>query len=144
MANLASDNRYIANNCACMKLRSATRLVTRTYDKALQPVGLKATQYTLLIAVSQAQPIAISRLADLLSMERTTLTRNLRPLQQEGHLVTTPGRGRTVEISLSKEGEALLKKAAPMWRKAQDGFVNKIGEKKWNDLKSVLSLITEK
>jgi len=137
------DNRYIATNCACMKLRSATRLVTRAYDKALQPVGLKATQYTLLIAVSQAQPVSISRLADLMSMERTTLTRNLKPLEQEGLVITTPGHGRTVEVSLRRKGLALLKKAAPLWKCAQDDFVGELGERRWEDLSQILNSVTE-
>ncbi len=137
------DNQHIAANCACMKLRSATRLVTRAYDKALQAVGLKATQYTLLIAVSQAQPVSISRLAELMFMERTTLTRNLRPLEMKGFITTTPGHGRTVEVSLSKKGSALLKKAALLWKDAQDEFVGRLGVRNWKELSRILNSVTD-
>src|SRR5262249_57713556 len=76
--------REILESCACHKARTAARVVTRAYDEALRPVGLRATQLAVLVAVATDEAISINALAQVMGMDRTTLTRNLRPLEKEG------------------------------------------------------------
>ncbi len=128
----------IAANCACFKLRSAARAVTRAYDKALQPLGIKATQFTLLNAIGITAPVSISVLAEKLSMDRTTLTRNLRPLEKHTWITSVAGQGRTVELALTEAGRALLEAAKPRWVEAQAKLVGTLPAKTWAALKNTL------
>src|SRR5215469_6523803 len=75
---------YIVEKCACHKVRMAARAVTRAYDDALRPVGLRATQLAVLVAIAVEGAMSITALAKFMIMDRSTLTRNLRPLEQEG------------------------------------------------------------
>src|SRR5215468_6052077 len=70
--------------CACFNLRKTTRAITQFYNAILQPSGLLATQFTLLAILARDHPTPISALADALGMDRTTLSRNLKPLQRDG------------------------------------------------------------
>ena len=118
----------VANNCLCSKLRAASRMVSRTYDHALKPVGLKSNQMTILIAVSLRGPISITHLSECISTERTTLTRNLRPLEKSGFVLLEDGYGRTRELTLTQKGRALLEQAKPLWNTAQSNLVSQIGQ----------------
>ncbi len=73
-------------NCTCFNLRKAARAVTQTYDKALKPSGLRATQFSLLRMVAKLGPVGIKDLAKALVIERTTLGRNLKVLSDRGLL----------------------------------------------------------
>jgi DNA-binding MarR family transcriptional regulator len=118
----------VAANCQCNKLRSASRKITRIYDDALRPIGIKANQFTILIAVSLLGPVSITKISDKLGMERTTLTRNLSPLEKEGFVELHAGHGRTRNAVITVKGKAIIKKAKPAWRKAQTLVVKKIGK----------------
>ena len=74
----------ILANCACVRARTAARAVTRAYDDMRRPTGLRATQRSVLVAVATGQAASIAALAQVLGMDRSTLTRNLGPLQAEG------------------------------------------------------------
>src|SRR3954452_10965762 len=107
-----SKLREIARACACANLRKASRAVTQLFDTAIAPSGLKATQFTLLVTSRLSGEETINRLAERMSMDRTTLSRNLRPMVREGLLEVNPGEdGRTRLVSISPEGERALKKA---------------------------------
>ena len=122
----------IAATCAGFNLRRASRAVTQHFDRALAPVGLRTTQFTLLGALALAGPVVTSRLAAGLVVDRTTLTRNLRLLRDAGLVETQPGPGRReVLFSLSDEGRDVLARAIPIWREAQDGVVAAFGERQW-------------
>src|SRR6266404_7750605 len=73
-----------ATMCACQKVRIAARAVTRAYDEVLRPTGLRSTQFTVLVAASVAAGIPLNRLATVLGLERTTLTRSLDGIEKEG------------------------------------------------------------
>src|SRR5262249_29301109 len=75
----------LLETCLCHRARMATRAITRAYDDALRPTGLRATQLAVLAAVGARGALSIKSLADSLVMERTTLSRNLRPLEQQGY-----------------------------------------------------------
>lgn len=122
----------VLDTCLCHNVRMATRVVTRAYDEALRPTGLRATQVAVLAAVGARGALSITSLADSLQMERTTLTRNLRPLEQLGYVALAPeARHRSRMLTLTKSGQAALRKALPLWEKAQQAAMRQLGEQKW-------------
>ena len=125
--------REIIENCACHKVRTAARAVTRTYDEALRPVGLRATQLAVLVGVAMDKAISINALAELMGMDRTTLTRNLRPLEKEG-LVTRGNEGwrRSRALEVTKKGRSRLRQALPLWSGAQQALRKKLGNRSWD------------
>ena len=97
--------REVARACACANLRKAARAVTQLYDAALAPSGLKATQFTLLVTSRLSGEATINGLAERMAMDRTTLSRNLKPLVRDGLLEVSPGGdGRTRLVRISLEG----------------------------------------
>ena len=109
-----------AQDCVCFQLRRSARLVSQIYDEALRPVDLRVGQFSLLIGVQVMAPVTLQNLAKQMGMDRTTLTRNLKPLERQGFLKIYPGqdrRERTVEMT--GEGRRKLQKALPIWRKVQ-------------------------
>jgi len=122
--------RDILNDCACNKVRTAARAVTRVYDDALRPVGLRATQLSVLVAVETIDALSITSLAAVLGMDRSTLTRNLRPLEDDGLVALGQEgwrRSRTLEIT--KKGQQRLREAVPLWEKAQKQLNAKLGDR---------------
>src|SRR5215468_8987372 len=126
------SEREVLENCACHKVRTAARAVTRAYDEALRPVGLRATQLVILVAAGADDALSITALAKLMGMDRATLTRNLAPLAREGLLrISDEGwrRSRTVEIT--KQGHLRLREALPLWEKAQETLRRELGLRRW-------------
>lgn len=108
-------------NCVCSAIRHAARAITRHYDEALRDSGLRNTQFTLLATLVQTGPMAMSRLAAFLGLERTTLTRNLKPLLRGGFVELREERdGRVRRIAITAEGEEKARAAFPLWKMAQD------------------------
>ena len=115
--------------CTCSKLRRLTRRVTAVYDRALSGAGMRVTQYSLLAHVRGLRGVAMSELAEMLDMDRTTLTRNLRPLIEAGWIEVKPSaedtRIRLVHITPS--GETQWQAARVFWRQAQREVSSTIG-----------------
>ncbi len=129
------DMSRVPGTCANYNLRRADRVVTQLYDEMLRPAGLKSTQFTLLTAVRLKEPIAINGLAEALFIDRTTLTRNLRPLQKEGWIGVAPGQDRRVrEVSLTAEGREVLEQAYPLWQQAQARIAERLGSERMEHL----------
>ena len=116
----------------------ASRAVTRFYDDMLRPVGLRATQLIVLVAVGSGEAVSITSLAKLLGMDRSTLTRNLAPLEREGLIRVGEGwrRSRTVEIT--KKGSGRLREATSLWERAQGALREKLGIRKWSTIRADL------
>lgn len=130
----------VARDCACRRARMAARKVTRAYDEALRPVGLKITQFTLLVAIGQGRPASISSLAEWLAMERTTLTRNLQLLERERLIELGPeGTRRTRAMTLTEKGRDVLERALPRWRTAQDRLEERLGPERWAETRDRLT-----
>jgi len=114
-------------------MRMAARAVTRLYDEKLRDSGLRATQVSVLVAIAVDEVMSIAALAKFMGMDRSTLTRNLRPLERDG-LVKLGSEGwrrsRTVEIT--KKGRSRLKDALPLWEKAQEALRRKLGDRRWD------------
>src|SRR5215469_18004271 len=110
----------------------ASRAVTRLYDDTLRPVGLRATQLVLLVAIGSGEAVSITALAKLIGMDRSTLTRNLTPLEREGLIrVGNEGWRRSRTIEITNKGHSRLRKALPFWEKAQSTMRQKLGSRRW-------------
>lgn len=130
----------VAAVCTCFNLRKASRAVTQLYDKILQPSGLLTTQFTLLVAISRFSSVTITRLAQELVMDRTTLTRNLKPLERQELIEIESGQDqRTRVVALTAEGKEALAKALPLWEQAQACMVERLGQQRWSTLLESLS-----
>ena len=122
-------------NCTCLNLRKATRAVTQAHYRALKPSGLRATQFALLSAVANHGPIGMTALAEALVTDRTTLTRNLRPLIALDLLEVVDGADRRERpIALTARGRERLARAMPMWREAQTQMTAGLGHDRWATL----------
>jgi DNA-binding MarR family transcriptional regulator len=125
----------IQSRCACTALRKASRAITRLYDAALVQHGLNTSQFGLLRHVARAGEIALSRLAEALVMDRTTLYRALRPVEAAGWVETrAEARGKARCVRLTAQGQALIARAEPDWQACQDDMRHRLGERTWADL----------
>jgi len=117
----------------------ASRAVTRLYDDTLRPVGLRATQLVLLVAIGSGEAVSITALAKLIGMDRSTLTRNLAPLERDGLVrVGNEGWRRSRTIEITKKGSARSREALSFWEKAQNTLRQKLGAIKWADVRTDL------
>ena len=128
--------------CTCATLRKATRVVTQAYDSALQPSGLKATQFTLLSTLEIHGSMPLTRLAAALVMDRTTLTRNLKPLVGKGFVrIEAAADQRIRQVVLTAAGRRGWEGARLHWQSAQSRLVEQLGEKRWAGLIGDLSAV---
>jgi DNA-binding MarR family transcriptional regulator len=138
-STLGIKDPFTPTACVCFNLRRAVRTVTRHYDAALAPVGLTANQFSILAvlsgrAFSGGGPSTLGALATRLGMDRTTLTRNLKPLTRDGLVDTQRGDDRRQRaIVLTAAGRARLADAQPLWRKAQSQTVERLGARSLGD-----------
>jgi DNA-binding MarR family transcriptional regulator len=111
-----------AGGCTCFKLRRLTRRVTAVYDRTLSAAGIRVTQYSLLTHLRGLRDVPISQLAEKLDMDRTTLTRNLKPLLEAGWVGVEPSAedARVRLVRITPAGEARWQTARTYWRQAQD------------------------
>lgn len=138
-ANLAEVSQVPAS-CMGMHVRRASRIITQVYDAALRPVGLVLNQFTLLVSIRLVEPTPITRLAQTLFTDQTTLTRNLKVLEKRGLVAIEPGEDRRVKlVSLTDEGQAVLAEALPLWKQAQAEVMQHFGQQNWQTLLSLLS-----
>jgi DNA-binding MarR family transcriptional regulator len=124
----------------------AARAVTRAYDDALRPVNLRATQLAVLVAVANEGTMSITALAKTMGMDRTTLTRNLRPLEKAGLIqIGSEGWRRSRMLEVTTQGQIRLREALPYWERAQEMLRHKLGDKNWanihNDLDQLIRAV---
>ena len=126
-------------------MRSAARRVTQIYSRHLTPTGLRISQFSLLAHVISRGPVSITQLSELLATDRTTLTRNLRPLLASGVLErAVAGDKRRHELVATLAGRALFKRALPLWAEAEQEARTAMGAKLTADLHSALDRSMEK
>ena len=129
----------LISECACLKVRTAARAVTRVYDDAPRPVGQRATQLSVLVAVAASEAVSIASLSRTLGMDRSTLTRNLRPLEEQGLVALGPeGHHRSRTLSTTAKGDQLLRKALPLWEKTQEKLREELQKPRWTNLHAEL------
>jgi DNA-binding MarR family transcriptional regulator len=115
-------------------------MVTQVFDSVLRPSGLRITQFSLLVGISLRGASPIQELAEILGMDRTTLTRNLRALETSGMVNVATGRDRRSRlISLTPKGQHALEETLPLWRQAQKRAVEAFGKGRVGDLIPLLN-----
>ena len=130
--------------CACFNIRRAARAITQFYDEVLRPTGLGANQLSLLAVVSHLGPLTVNRLAEAALMDRTTVTRNLKPLANQDFLRIYPGEDRRErEVSLTRKGKGVLKRAYPLWKRAQARMMKGLGPQRFGRLVNDLSAVVK-
>ena len=131
---------YNPAGCNCLALRQAARHVTQIYDQFLAPSGLRATQYSILARLLRRGPMTINALAADLVMDRTTLGRNIRPLQRDGLVAVVPGKSdrRSKELRLTSAGAVRVRAARKGWDAAQARFEGAFGVKRARRMRALL------
>ena len=127
-------------NCVCFNLRWVTRSVTQFFDAELRRHGIRPTQAPILGALAAKSGWGMEDLSGWLGMDRTTLVRNLRPLERDGLVkLSGTGRGGRVLVSITAKGRRDLAAAMPAWRAAQKTVVQTLGERRWAAILSDLA-----
>src|SRR5438445_61903 len=130
-----------AENCVCFNLRWVTRAVTQFYDAEMRRHGIRPTQGSILVALQAKESWNMAELSDWLGMDRTTLVRNLRPLQRDGLAQAVGGgRGNRVELTITAKGRKKVGEGMPTWRLIQRKVVETLGEKRWSAILSDLEI----
>jgi DNA-binding MarR family transcriptional regulator len=126
--------------CMCASFRRAARALTQLYEEALRPLGLRATQFTVLQALSLAGEVSQGELGQMLAMDSTTLTRTLEILNRRGWVAKRQGSDRRQRrLRLAKGGHAQLQRALPAWEKVQASLRRRLGEQRWHDFLNMTS-----
>ena len=130
--------------CNCLAVRQAARHVTQFYDRLLAPSGLRTTQYSILATLRRQHPMTINALAVEMVMDRTTLSRNLLPLERDGLVRIEQGARdqRSKLIQITKQCERRLKDASKRWAEAQARFQSAFGSRRTMELRSLLRAVT--
>ena len=130
--------------CACLAVRQAARHITQFYDHFLAPTGLRTTQFSILAKLRQLGPVTINELAAALVMDRTTLSRNILPLEREGLISIEPGRTdrRSKEVQLTSAGTERLRASRKARKTAQARFAAAFGEDRVAGLHALLHAVT--
>jgi DNA-binding MarR family transcriptional regulator len=135
--------RKIAKECTGMRVRQVSRLLTRIYDECLRPLGIQESQLSVLVAVAMfgENGATMGALARKLVMDRTTLTRNVVPLEKGGYLrvARSANDARARVILLTRAGERLIQSAHPLWEEAQARIRRTLGDARFEALRSQLS-----
>ena len=125
----ASSIDTISTTCIAVRLRLLNRVVTNYYDDALRPLGLKVSQLNILIVTARLGLARPAQVCEILQLDTSTLSRNVKPLQAHGWLEVVPGEdARTQPIRLTAQGKRLLERAVPAWEKAQQQAGELLGE----------------
>lgn len=131
--------------CTCFRVRGAARRVTQIYSRHLASTGLKISQFSLLGFVAARGPVSITELSEMLSTDRTTLTRNLRPLLSSGIIERAAASDRRRhELVATPAGRALFKRALPLWSAAEQEVRTAMGARLTADLHGALERSMEK
>ena len=129
--------------CLCASVRRSARALTQLYEKALRPLGLRVTQFTILQALERAGEVSQGQLGDILAMDSTSLTRTLKIMVEQGWVAERPGKDRRERwLRLSKAGTVELRRATPAWESVQSRLHRELGGNAWNDLMRRANQIT--
>ena len=114
--------------CVCATARMAARSLTRIYDRALEPAGIRTTQFSVLARLLEEGPLPLTHLAGRLAMDRTTLARDLRPLERRGLVAVSVGADRRVRMAeLTPAGRRLVDEVRPLWKQVQRDVRARLG-----------------
>lgn len=129
--------------CAAYQFRRTSRAVAKLYDAAIAPSGLRSTQFAILTAIAKLQPVAMSRVAEVLVIDATTMTRSLKLLQKDGLIDIAPrGERRQRLLTLTSKATKALALAVPLWREAQARYLSSLGGT-WQEFRNELERAAE-
>jgi DNA-binding MarR family transcriptional regulator len=140
---MSPETKPATEECNCYAVRAAARHVTQAYDQFLSPAGLRTTQFSILAKLKRKGPLTINALADDMAMDRTTLGRNILPLERDGLIRIEPAASdrRAKELHLTRVGEIRLQAARKGWSAAQAQFERVFGAKRAADLRALLRAV---
>src|SRR5438132_4048919 len=132
-----------SEECNCFAVRAAARHVSQSYDQFLAPTGLRTTQFSMLAKLKRKGPLTINTLAEDMAMDRTTLGRNILPLERDGLIRIEPAASdrRSKELHLTKAGDKRFEAARQGWMKAQARFESAFGSKRTSELRELLRAV---
>jgi DNA-binding MarR family transcriptional regulator len=135
--------RKTSEECNCFAMRAAARHLSQSYDRFLAPSGLRTTQFSILARLKRGGPLTINALAEDMVMDRTTLGRNVLPLERDGLISIEPTASdrRAKELRLTKAGEKRLQAALKGWSQAQARFETVFGAERARDLRKLLRAV---
>jgi DNA-binding MarR family transcriptional regulator len=130
--------------CNCLAVRQAARHITQFYDHFLAPSGLRTTQFSILANLRRLGPTTINALAAVMVMDRTTLGRNILPLERDGLIAIEQGSRdrRSKELRVTAAGEARFRAGMKGWVQAQRQFENAFGAERTTDMRAILHAVT--
>jgi DNA-binding MarR family transcriptional regulator len=137
---MSADSSLKPEDCNCFVVRSAARHVTQLYDQFLAPVGLHVTQFSILAKLKRLGPTTINALGKEMVMDRTTLGRNVLPLERDGliRIEASASDRRAKELHLTKAGEKRLLAGREAWERAQARFTDRFGAKRAAEFRAML------
>lgn len=131
------------SGCAAYQFKRTSRAVAKLYDAALAPSGIRSTQFAILTAIAKLQPVSMTRIAEILVIDTTTMTRSLKLLQKEGLIEIAPrGVKRQRLLTLTSKAEKALAVAVPLWREMQARFMAGL-DRKWQEFRDELERAAE-
>ena len=141
---MSTDELPPPEECTCLAVRQAARHVTQFYDQHLAAAGLRTTQFSILVKLKRLGPMTINALADEMVMDRTTLGRNILPLERDGLISIAPGRTdrRSKELRLTDAGPERLQAGHEGWKQAQRQFAAAFGDERTAGLRALLREVT--
>jgi DNA-binding MarR family transcriptional regulator len=132
-------------DCVCLAVRTAARRITQGYDAALAGTGLRVTQFSLLVMTHHLGAPSMTRLAQMLHSDPTTVTRNVQGLAYRQLLTLSLGRDlRERKVTLTEKGEAILLRALPNWRAAQSDVVASLSRTELTKLRALLEQVGQR
>lgn len=142
---IAEETRFMSeylepHHCVSNNLHQTARAVTRIYSEEMRPSGIKRSQFAILATLDRMGPMRLTELADLLYMERTTLTRNLKPLEKTAlvEVKSPPDDARARVVSITEAGKEKFREARKCWKRAQKRLLDTFGVKAWQQLEDTL------
>jgi DNA-binding MarR family transcriptional regulator len=130
-----SESLHATLPCMCGSLRRTSRALTQLYEQALRPLGLRATQFTVLQVLARTGEVSQGQLGRILAMNSTTLTRTLKIMIREGWISERRGKDRRERwLRLDRAGELQLKRALPRWEEVQSRLRRQLGSQAWDEL----------
>jgi DNA-binding MarR family transcriptional regulator len=141
---MSSDGLPPPEECTCLAVRQAARHITQLYDQHLAAAGLRTSQFSILVKLRRLGPITINALADVMVMDRTTLGRNILPLERDGLISVAPGvkDRRSKELRLTEAGAERLRAGYVGWKEAQRQFATAFGDERAAGLRALLREVT--
>lgn len=135
---------HVRDHCLCLHVQRAARALARLFDEALRPVALTNQQFSLLMSLNRPEPPPIGPVANLLGLDRTTLTAALKPLERRGLVVVTASEKdrRSRLLAITPEGIALLAEALPIWRRTHEAVDARLDAAGQVDLRQALLMLS--